>query len=103
MRTILMLAAGLLLFAMPALADPADKLQAAKEALQTAKQNLRDVPTEFEGHRKKALENVDQALHQVNEALQLAQKHDRKDEKKADQLENKVNKMNKRIDNLRDE
>lgn len=101
MKTALTLVAGLLLAA-PAFAGTIDDLQKAKEALQTARTNLREVPPELEGHRRDALENVNKALHHVNEALAIAHKNDRKDDKKADRLEKKSDKLDKKVDELRD-
>ena len=57
MRMALALVTGMLLAAGPVFAGAIDELQAAKDALQNAREHLKEAPKELEGHRKKALES----------------------------------------------
>jgi hypothetical protein len=47
------------------------RLQAALKHLQRTKQELTNAPHEFGGHRAKALQAVDTAIAEVNEALKV--------------------------------
>ncbi len=49
-------------------------IQAAKMHLQEAKRNLEHAAHDFGGHRAKALEHVNQALQECNEALSYDKK-----------------------------
>jgi uncharacterized protein YjeT (DUF2065 family) len=79
----------------PALAADAN-LEAAKEALQTARTRLKAAQGDFEGHRTHAVSLVDSALEQVNAGLKVDTRHEHKDEQKAGQIEKKIDRLEKK-------
>jgi HEPN domain-containing protein len=84
----------------PAWADETE-MQKAQQLLQQARETLRTAKGEdFDGHRKRAVEHVNQALDEVAKALKVAKRDDRRDEKKVQQLEKKQDKIQKKIDKM---
>ena len=69
------------------------ELTAAKEALTNARRHLKSSSGDYEGHVRKALERVGEAISEVDEALVLARQHERQDTKKAKQIDKQMEKL----------
>lgn len=63
-----------MLLATPAAAADLDMMEAAQRSLRQAKQQLRGAGGGFDGHRQNAIERVNQALAQVDAALEVARR-----------------------------
>ena len=56
-------------------------MQAALEALKNAKKHLDEAEADKEGHRKKAMELVENAIREVEQGMKAGEKHEEKHEK----------------------
>ena len=101
-KTLWMLAASGLLAATVAGADSDTHIQDARKDLESARAHLKAADHDYGGHRKNALELLNRALDQVDEAAKLGGRHDARDEKKVQQLEHKQQKLENRIEKLKD-
>ncbi len=94
----------LLTMAPQAGADDEVQLRAAQEHLQQARAALKGAGGEYGGHRKSALEHVEHALARVRDAVDLAAKHDRKEERKlehkAKELEQDEQRLQRKLDKV---
>ena len=77
----------------PAAGETDTKLQSAQDALRTAKEHLQGAGGEYGGHRKAALQHIDQALAEVRQAIATGQKKENRIEKKEQHLEKKMNNL----------
>ncbi len=88
-----------------------ESLSAAQQHLQDARKQLQATPGDYGGQRKAALEHVEHAIARVKDAIKLAGKRDRKDERRTEQevkdlekkekeLERKLDKVEKKQDKL---
>jgi hypothetical protein len=62
---------GALLTATAAWADEHEEMRAAQHELKIVKRHLQAAGRDYEGHRRAALDHVDQALREVRQALAL--------------------------------
>jgi hypothetical protein len=69
------------------------ELAAAKEALTSARRHLKSSTGDYEGHVRKALERVGEAISELDEALVLARQQERHDTKKVKQIDKQVDKL----------
>ena len=58
--------------------DDRPHMDDAKKALENAKKQLKEAAHDYNGHRAKALELVDQAIKEINEGLESEKKSDKK-------------------------
>jgi hypothetical protein len=100
MRGYFFAAAALLVLAGPAWADEDAEIRAAQRDLQSAKSHLQAAAHDYGGHRKQALERVNNALDDVREALAVAGREERRDEKKEGRLEQKQQHLEHRIEGI---
>ena len=91
--TIAIVALGVALLAGPALADDDDHIRSAENDLRSAREHLKAATHDYGGHRKQALERINNALDDLGAALKVSARDDRKDEKKVNQLDHKINKL----------
>jgi len=70
----LRLAAAILLLSVPVTARAAGdhELLAAEQELKIAKDHLRDAGTDYEGHRRAAIDYVDKALQEIRKGLDVS-------------------------------
>lgn len=100
-RFAMVIAAGLILAAGVARADDHPQMDEAKKDLQAAKTALQAAGHDYGGHRKQAIESIEQALGHINQGLHTVEKKETKVEHKEQKAENKVVKAQKRVDNLK--
>jgi hypothetical protein len=65
----------LLLAAATARAAGDHELLAAEQELKIAKDHLQAAPPEYEGHRREAIQAIDQALREIRQAIDFAREH----------------------------
>jgi hypothetical protein len=58
--------------AAPVVAAGDHEMLAAQQELKIAKDHLRDAGTDYEGHRRKAMEHIDQALQEIRLGLDVS-------------------------------
>jgi hypothetical protein len=79
------------------------ELTAAKDALTNARRHLKSSTGDYEGHVRKALERVGEAISEVDEALVLARKDEKHDAKKAKQIDKQVDKLESKKSKLQND
>src|SRR5207247_3777251 len=92
-------AAGLLIGA-AALARVADEgeMQAEQEELTASKKHLETASGDYRGHRKLALQHVDQALEEVRQGLAAAARRETRTEKRIEQKQEKLERRKENIE-----
>jgi hypothetical protein len=63
---------GLVAAGVPAAADEHEEMRAAQHELKIAKRHLQAAPRDYEGHRRAAIEHINQALAEVRLGLMVA-------------------------------
>jgi len=95
-KSLLALAAlGAALVVSPVLADDDEQLRAAQTDLRSARDHLKTAGKEYDGHRRQALERVNNALQDLDAALKVAARKDRHEEKKVQTLDKKIEHLEK--------
>ena len=100
--TWLVLIAACLLATAAARADEHPDMQAAQQALESARQHLKAAGAEYSGHRAKALERVNQALEQIRLGLTSADGRQGRVERRARGLERREQRLEKRLDSMKE-
>jgi hypothetical protein len=93
-------AAALFVMSGWARAEEDAEIRAAQRDLQSAKSHLQAATHDYGGHRKQALERVNNALDDVREALAVSAREERKDDKKDQRLEHKQQKLEHQVDDI---
>jgi len=91
----MMLVLGILALAVAVHAQDDPEMNAAESDLKSAKSHLQAAPHDYDGHRKQAVQSVDQALNHVHAGLNANQKKEHKVEKKEQRLEHKDERLKK--------
>lgn len=99
MRT-LVVSAALLFFSVTARGDDDAEIRAAQRDLQSAKSHLQAAAHDYGGHRKQALERVNNALDDVRDALAVSAREERREDKKEGRLEHKQDRLEQRIEDI---
>jgi len=81
-------------------ADDHPDMDAAQQALETARDHLKAAGHEYGGHRKTALEKVNQALEQIRLGLASAGTAEKKVERREQGLQRKEQRLEKRIQGM---
>ncbi len=76
-------------------------MQAAREALESARSHLESAGREYSGHRQKALERVNQALEQIKLGLAATEGVDKRIDRREGHLERLDDRIEKRIEDLK--
>ena len=93
-KTLLGLAAlAAALVGSPALADDDEHLRAAQSDLRSARDHLKAANRDYGGHREQALHRVANALQDVDAALKVAGRHDKREEKKIETIDKKIDRL----------
>src|SRR5262245_48045110 len=82
MRSIVILAFGVLALATPLRAEDNPEMHAAQDALRSAKSQLQAAPHDYSGHRRQAIEHIDRALADIREGLAVVEAKEKKVEHK---------------------
>jgi septal ring factor EnvC (AmiA/AmiB activator) len=96
----LLVAVGLLLVAAPLYAQDNPEMDAAQQALESARGHLQAAAHDYAGHRKEALTLVNKALEQVKLGLAAVGRREQRVEKKTERLDQREKKLENRIQNL---
>jgi len=100
-RTLLVLIPVCLLAARAVRADEHPDMVAAQQALESARQHLQAAAHEYGGHRKKAVEHVNQALEQIRLGVAAAGGAEKKVERREQGLQRREQRLEKRIDTMK--
>ena len=93
-KSLLALAAlAAVLVVSPVLADDEEHLHAAQNDLRSARDHLKAAGKNYGGHRQQALERVTNALQDLDAALKVAAQKDKREEKKIQTIDKKVEKL----------
>jgi len=76
-------------------------MDAARQSLEAARDHLKAAGHEYGGHRKTALERVNQALEQIRLGLASAGSVEKKVERREQGLQRREQRIEKRIDNMK--
>jgi hypothetical protein len=102
MRTFLMVTlVGAALVARSARAEDAD-LTAAQQKLREVRDALKAAPSGYNGHKARAVNHIDEALTELNDAKKVDTHKDAKTEHKVNELEKRDEHIQKRVDQLKD-
>jgi hypothetical protein len=83
-------------------ADSDAHMQAARKNLASARAELKAADHDYDGHRRDALDLVDRAIGQVDDGIKIGTRRDARDDNKVHQLEHKEQKLENRIEKLKD-
>jgi len=102
MRKALIVPMALCLLAVPVVrAEEHPDMDAARQSLEAARDHLKAAGHEYGGHRKTALERVNQALEQIRLGLASAGGTEKKVERREQGLQRREQRLEKRIDNMK--
>jgi archaellum component FlaC len=91
---------GVALFAGAARAEDS-QISAAQEKVRAARDELKAIKGDYDGHRARAVNHLDQALEELRDAQKVDTRHDAKTDKRVDQLEKRDQKIENQIDHLK--
>jgi len=97
-KILLVLIPVCLLAARAVRAEEHPDMQAAQQALESARQHLKAAGPEYAGHRAKALERINQALEQIRLGLASAGGAEKRVERRERGLERREQRLEKRIE-----